>query len=178
MIPDIVIILSGALARSPFLPFSVQRSLVPDDVSDGRQHFGVDENSERGNWTGQYDFLLSCLGYAVGIGNIWRFPYMCYRNGGGAFFVPYLTMLFFAGMPLFFLELALGQFSSSGPLTCWEFAPLFKGSMNQMMNSLKTIEPLSHMCPLKCNLLFIIERNMFKDLTLVLDVNKSGTLIV
>lgn len=42
-----------------------------------------DENIERGNWSKKIEFVLSCLSYAVGLGNVWRFPYVCYRNGAG-----------------------------------------------------------------------------------------------
>lgn len=83
---------------------------------------------DRGNWSGRLDFILSCIGFSVGLGNVWRFPYLCYRNGGGAFLIPYAIMLVIAGIPLYFFELSFGQFASQGPITVWTVSPFFHGS--------------------------------------------------
>ena len=65
--------------------------------------------SKRSLWGSKAGFLLAAIGSAVGLGNIWRFGYMAYENGGGAFLVPYVVALIVAGVPLMILEYALGQ---------------------------------------------------------------------
>lgn len=97
----------------------------------GDHHVAERERSpsvtSRGNWGSKWEFLLSCVGLSVGIGNVWRFPYLAYQNGGGAFLIPYLIMLALAGRPMYFLELAFGQFAGQGPLTIWACSPICKG---------------------------------------------------
>ncbi|MGO1370749.1 MAG: sodium-dependent transporter [Senegalia sp. (in: firmicutes)] len=76
------------------------------------------ENNERGQWGSKLGFILAVIGSAVGLGNIWRYPYLLYTNGGGAFLVPYFVALFTAGIPLVILEYGFGhKFRGSAPLS-------------------------------------------------------------
>ncbi len=107
----------------------------PDD--DDELHLGSDSPDshsisssvevKRDQWNNKTEFLFSCISYSIGLGNLWRFPYKCYENGGGAFLVPYLLFLLIAGMPLYFLELSIGQFASQGPFGVWHISKAFIG---------------------------------------------------
>uniref|UniRef100_A0A9R1SCB0 Transporter n=2 Tax=Cyprinus carpio TaxID=7962 RepID=A0A9R1SCB0_CYPCA len=82
----------------------------------------------RGQWSSKVEFILAVAGQIIGLGNVWRFPYLCYKNGGGVFFIPYVVFLFACGIPLFLMETALGQYTSQGSVTCWrKICPLFEG---------------------------------------------------
>ncbi len=85
-----------------------------------------DEESRRGGFSSRRVFILAAIGSAVGLGNIWRFPYVAYENGGGAFVVPYLVALLTAGIPFLLLDYAIGhRHRGSAPLS---FARLRRGT--------------------------------------------------
>ncbi|XP_043560290.1 sodium- and chloride-dependent neutral and basic amino acid transporter B(0+)-like isoform X2 [Chiloscyllium plagiosum] len=105
---------------------SDQHTHPPEDTLDPISG-EADENVERGNWSSKTDYLLSMIGCAVGLGNVWRFPYLAYRNGGGTFLIPYVITLVLVGMPMFFLDSSLGQFASLGPVPVWKAVPTLQG---------------------------------------------------
>ncbi|CAG9113477.1 unnamed protein product [Plutella xylostella] len=88
----------------------------------------VEDNQERAVWGNQIEFLLSCIATSVGLGNVWRFPFVAYQNGGGAFLIPYVIVLLVIGKPMYYLECALGQFSSRNSVRIWALAPAMKGT--------------------------------------------------
>ena len=98
-------------------------------------------------WGSKWEFIFSCVGLSVGIGgissiinigikivssltfsgNVWRFPSLAYGNGGGSFLICYFTLLLFIGKPMYYMELALGQFTQRGPVAIWSMCPLGRG---------------------------------------------------
>ncbi|CAC5374825.1 Sodium- and chloride-dependent neutral and basic amino acid transporter B(0+),Sodium-dependent proline transporter,Sodium- and chloride-dependent glycine transporter 2,Sodium- and chloride-dependent glycine transporter 1 [Mytilus coruscus] len=88
----------------------------------------VDKDTEdRGQWGSKWEFILSSIGLSVGLGNVWRFPYLAYENGGAAFLITYLVLQFLIGKPMYFMELVMGQFSGLGPTGVWKMNPSTKG---------------------------------------------------
>ncbi|XP_058829532.1 sodium-dependent nutrient amino acid transporter 1-like isoform X2 [Topomyia yanbarensis] len=81
----------------------------------------------REKWGKGVEFMLSCIAYSVGFGNIWKFPYTALQNGGGAFLIPYLVVLFVIGRPIYYLEMVMGQFCSSGCVKIYDLAPIMRG---------------------------------------------------
>ncbi|XP_052042825.1 sodium- and chloride-dependent transporter XTRP3 isoform X3 [Apodemus sylvaticus] len=87
-----------------------------------------DMEKTRPQWGNPLQFVFACISYAVGLGNVWRFPYLCQMYGGGSFLVPYIIMLIVEGMPLLYLELAVGQRMRQGSIGAWRtISPYLSG---------------------------------------------------
>jgi len=117
---------------------------------------------ERGQWSNQLEFLLSCVSMSVGLGNIWRFPVTAYENGGGAFLIPYLIVLIFVGRPIYFLELCLGQFCSQSQVKVWRCNPFFKGVGYASM--IATVTVMSYYCSIMALTVFYFFASFAKTL--------------
>ena len=82
-----------------------------------RSGSGPAAHAPRETFSGRSAFIFAAIGSAVGLGNIWRFPYIAYTNGGGAFIIPYLVALLTAGIPMLFLFYAIGhRYRGSPPM--------------------------------------------------------------
>ncbi|XP_055483945.1 sodium-dependent neutral amino acid transporter B(0)AT2 isoform X1 [Psammomys obesus] len=82
---------------------------------------GSEVDDERPAWNSKLQYILAQVGFSVGLGNVWRFPYLCQKNGGGAYLLPYLILLLVIGIPLFFLELSVGQRIRRGSIGVWNY---------------------------------------------------------
>ncbi|KAM4689470.1 sodium-dependent neutral amino acid transporter B(0)AT3-like isoform 2-T2 [Discoglossus pictus] len=89
----------------------------------------VASQDDRPKWDNKFQYLLTCIGFAVGLGNVWRFPYLCQSYGGGAFLIPYGIALVFEGIPLFHLELAIGQRLRKGSIGVWNTISPYLGGV-------------------------------------------------
>ena len=71
--------------------------------------------------------IISIFGFSFRTGNLWRFPYLCFKHGGGSFHIPYLVSFIFIAFPVYFLQSSLAQFMSFSGVQVWNLYPLAKG---------------------------------------------------
>merc|ERR1711963_960110 len=104
-------------------------ALIDSGYKDPEEQCAENEAREsRGHWKHPLDFLFSCISVSVGLGNIWRFPYLCYKNGGGVFLIIYFISMLFCGIPVFLLEVSIGQYLGAGGMTTIsQICPILKG---------------------------------------------------
>ncbi|XP_042216097.1 sodium-dependent neutral amino acid transporter B(0)AT3-like isoform X4 [Homarus americanus] len=107
----------------------VEFSPLKQDDDEGTVTIEVPVAEERAAWGSKMQFMLSCISLSVGLGNVWRFPYLVQQDGGGAFLIPYLIMMVLEGAPLFLLELGIGQRLRQGSLGVWNLISPWWGGL-------------------------------------------------
>lgn len=109
---------NGKISSNEVISMESSESIPPDH-----------SEPQRENWGKSIEFLMSCIAMSVGLGNVWRFPFTALENGGGAFLLPYLIVLFIIGRPLYYLEMVIGQFSSRNSIDVYDLCPVFRGKL-------------------------------------------------
>uniref|UniRef100_A0A8C5S9Y3 Transporter n=1 Tax=Laticauda laticaudata TaxID=8630 RepID=A0A8C5S9Y3_LATLA len=102
------------------LLFRADLEVAGDSEGESRQDLLSEKPDARPTWGSKAQYILAQVGFSVGLGNVWRFPYLCHQNGGGSFLLLYLLLLFIIGIPFFFLELAAGQIIRQGSIGVWK----------------------------------------------------------
>ncbi|XP_066159041.1 sodium-dependent nutrient amino acid transporter 1-like isoform X4 [Euwallacea fornicatus] len=143
---------------------SDESKAVEDQANQEPNSEPTDEtNPDRASWDKPIEFLMSCIAMNVGLGNIWRFPFVAYENGGGAFLIPYILVLLLMGRPMYYLEACLGQFVSRGNVKMFEnLAPALKGvGFGQLIG---TICVATYYCSLMALTLFYLINSFNSEL--------------
>uniref|UniRef100_A0A8D2DEU6 Transporter n=1 Tax=Sciurus vulgaris TaxID=55149 RepID=A0A8D2DEU6_SCIVU len=162
---------------------SLQSEILPPDESGGeRKEFDVlssyiwsDEDSEgtlestinnqsmdevptdRPSWANKIEYLLAQVGFSLGLSSVWRFPYLCFHNGGGSFIITYILMLFLVGIPIVFLEMALGQRMRQGGIGVWKVISPWIGGVGYSSFTVCIIVGLYFSMLISWNLFYLVQ---------------------
>lgn len=109
------------------VPFYLEYIFDVKRADSDHYEYDDDDDNVRENWETQLEYLLSCIGYVIGFGNLVRFPAKVYNGGGGSFLIPYFSFCLLFGGPLIMMELCLGQFCGQGCSKAFEFCPVASG---------------------------------------------------
>ncbi|XP_078365123.1 sodium- and chloride-dependent transporter XTRP3A-like [Oculina patagonica] len=119
-------VLTSSLRKLTNQLSELKRSFRQDDHHCNHRNGRIAE--DRDSWKSRTEFILMLIGYTVGLGNVWRFPSLCHKNGGASFLIPYGIMLALEGIPLYYMELCIGQRMRKGSIGVWnEISPYLGG---------------------------------------------------
>ncbi|KAG5669724.1 hypothetical protein PVAND_000019 [Polypedilum vanderplanki] len=119
--------ISNGVSSSPTNMMAINVSDKASTNNHDEINHDLEHGPERATWGHGLEFLMSCISLSVGLGNIWRFPFTCYENGGGAFLIPYIIVLILIGKPIYYYEMVLGQFVSKASVKATSVIPALKG---------------------------------------------------
>ena len=88
-------------------------------IQKGDEYMSNQTNPETRQWGSRFGYLMVAAGAAIGLGNIWRFPYLAYEGGGGVFLVVYIIVVVLMGHPMVEMETALGRYSGKDTVTAF-----------------------------------------------------------